>query len=386
MPLANLGILAYSSLSVMRLFLTITFLICQSLEAQETMLLQANRSHEFTKELGSSSTILVSNSLGPVKISPSPDDKMHIQISITGSKLGDFRYHQVTSQKIKLSLKGSDKDSPRERPSEQATSIRRRWWYALKELIDFHRSRATIRSNQPGLQIEIVDGKVRRAIGFSAELRLLVPDEKLANLKVEVGYGDIHIEGLATQIPHRRFYIYTGNGAIDLLNNSALDGARLRSGFGGIIVRNFAGELNTQTTNGSIRLSSIVADLSKPGDEADRYSRVQSNFGEITARDFDGNLKLESKTGKIEVDGGMGHTHAKSLFGSIDIRNRVDGYVFAVTENGAIRLENPKSRGEHAKSEGRDVKGLSCQTALQAASVKKKKKVIPGSDPRDDRF
>lgn len=188
--------------------------------------------------------------------------------------------------------------------------------------------------------------------GRPLHLRLGVPREKLAHLKVQTGQGEVSVTDFESEPPGLRRVV------------------KLKSAQGSVTTRRLvaSAEIGVETSQGAVSLSQVrstgpVRVVSGQGSVSVRKSvaaffYLRSSQGKVAVGDSRGNVVAESAQGKVEASGNEGNIEATSQQGKVVVTGQRGGAVRARSSMGKIELDNPDATVEDAKTRMGTVSGV----------------------------
>ncbi|MEW4372466.1 DUF4097 family beta strand repeat-containing protein [Paenibacillus kandeliae] len=127
---------------------------------------------------------------------------------------------------------------------------------------------------------------------------------------------------------HFDINVQTTNGKITMSNVEALRNISVRTGSGGIVLRNLMGDVKAQSTNGNININSILGSLN-----------AETSQGTFKVNDISGAAKLYTQVGDISLTSGLGDIDVNTRNGNILV-NEANFGVKAQTLNGNIEIRS----------------------------------------------
>ncbi|WP_458121308.1 DUF4097 family beta strand repeat-containing protein [Paenibacillus sp. Z6-24] len=133
---------------------------------------------------------------------------------------------------------------------------------------------------------------------------------------------------------HFDINVQTTNGKIMMSNIEALRSISVRSGNGGLVLRDLLGDVKAQTTNGNMQITSILGNVN-----------ADTNQGTFRANDISGAARLYTQVGDISLTGGLGDIDVNTRNGNIFV-DEANFEIRAETLNGNIELRSISIGGD----------------------------------------
>lgn len=219
------------------------------------------------------------------------------------------------------------------------------------------RIKIEVEQGGPGVQVRTVypddlrhggSGHVR--ISYSVSYDIAVPAD--AALHVKDSFGGITVSGVRGQLD-----LDTSHGSVFLQDGGP---GRVNNSFGSVEVTGVAGALSVTDTNGSVQIADVKGAL----DLRNRFGTISvrniqgaasinggngsvaldsagsatitSSFGTVEARDIRGDLTIRDNNGNVEVSAVGGFADLTNSFGNVTF-SEVKGRVNCVSSNGRVK-------------------------------------------------
>ncbi|WP_046226092.1 DUF4097 family beta strand repeat-containing protein [Paenibacillus dauci] len=133
---------------------------------------------------------------------------------------------------------------------------------------------------------------------------------------------------------HFDINVQTTNGKITMNGIEALRSISVRSGNGGLVLRDLLGDVKAQTTNGNMEITSILGNVN-----------AETNQGTFRVNDISGAAKLYTQVGDVSLTGGLGDIDVNTRNGNIFV-DEANFETRAETLNGNIEVRSVSIGGD----------------------------------------
>lgn len=186
--------------------------------------------------------------------------------------------------------------------------------------------------------------------GYNIEIRLYIPAEWMADVRIESGSGGIHAGG---DFALRSLTAKTGSGSVRLAGVRAAGGITLGANSGDITAEDLAagGDIALSCGSGSVncgqvRGAAITASANSGGVRMDLAAastvEARASSGSVKIGRIEGAFELRANSGGIQVGGGTGHGTASVGSGTLRIAlQQLSGNLEMRANSGSCRLALP---------------------------------------------